>query len=288
MGHAIFVEPTSSEGWHMAARMKPRHLCPLRQTPAAQKKNQRRRKVYPTASRCSEDVHSATRRASRQGEHFVATRSRSHALRAAREITARQREVLGLIALGLTNKEMAHSLGISERGAAAHVSRLLAHFSVPNRAGLIARTFSNAVASRTSGAVSDKSDTVPLPPEIVLELEAYRRSTFQIGLTVGPENVLVYVNEAGKKLFGIDPETASGARYATRRASPGTNAFREGSARVLKTGKATTIEQQQARWLRDDGTWSSGRFSCVLQPLREATGRVFGLLWICTPGLEAS
>jgi DNA-binding CsgD family transcriptional regulator len=227
-----------------------------------------------------------TSRIAAGGAFFVAARSRSHALRVAREITARQREVLGLIALGLTNKEMAHSLGISERGAAAHVSRLLAHFSVPNRAGLIARTFSNAVASRTSEAIIGKSETLPLPSEIALELEPYRRSTFQIGLTVGRENLLVYVNEAGKKLFGIGPETASGVRYATRRASPGTNGFREGSARVFKTGTATTVEQQQARWLRDDGTWSTGRFSCVLQPLREATGRVFGLLWICAPALE--
>jgi PAS domain-containing protein len=195
--------------------------------------------------------------------------------------------VLGLIALGLTNKEMAHSLGISERGAAAHVSRLLTRFSVPNRAGLIARTFSNALASRASDPTTGKSETVPLPPGIELELEAYRESAFQIGLTVGPENVLVYVNDAGKKLFGIDPETAAGARYATRRASPGTNAFRDGSARAFRTERATTIEQGQARWLRDDGTWSSGRFSCVLQPLREATGHVFGILWICMPGLEA-
>jgi DNA-binding CsgD family transcriptional regulator len=208
-------------------------------------------------------------------------------VRAAQEITARQREVLGLIALGLTNKEMANSLGISERGAAAHVSRLLARFGVPNRAGLIARTFSNAVANRASDPSPGESETVPLPPGIELELEAYRDSTFQIGVTVGSENLLVYVNEAGKRLFGIAPEEAAGARFASRRASLGTDAFRDGSARALKTGRAMTIERRQARWLRDDGTWSSGRFSCVLQPLREATGRVFGLLWICMPGLEA-
>jgi DNA-binding CsgD family transcriptional regulator len=208
--------------------------------------------------------------------------------RSTRDITARQREVLGLVALGLTNKEMAHSLGISERGAAAHVSRLLARFRVPNRAGLVARTLSDAVEGTIGDAVARQGEPTVLPSGIERELEGYRGSAFLIGLTVGPDNVLVYVNESGKKMNGIGPEAAAGSPFAARRASPGTNAFREGAARAISTGRATTIEQQQARWLRDDGTWSSGRFSCVLQPLRELTGRVFGILWICMPGLETA
>jgi DNA-binding CsgD family transcriptional regulator len=201
-------------------------------------------------------------------------------------ITARQREVLGLIALGLTNKEMAHSLGISERGAAAHVSRLLARFRVPNRAGLIARTLSDAVATRAGDPAAERTATSVLPASIARELEAYRKSPFLIGLTVGPDNVLVYVNEAGKKMFGIGPETETASLFADRRASAGTIAFREGSKRAFRTGRATTIEQQQARWLGDDGTWRSGRSSCVLQPVREATGGMFGLLWICMLAMD--
>jgi DNA-binding CsgD family transcriptional regulator len=202
----------------------------------------------------------------------VATRSRPRAPRSTRDITARQREVLGLIALGLTNKEMAHSLGITERGAAAHVSRLLARFSVPNRAGLISRTLSEALS---------------LPVLLERELEAYSSSTFMIGLTIGPDNVLVYANAAGEKMYGIGRESGTGSRFTTRRESPGTNAFREGARRAYRTGRATTVEQQQARWLRDDGTWSTGHFSCVLQPVREAIGSVFGVLWICMPSVEA-
>jgi PAS domain-containing protein len=166
---------------------------------------------------------------------------------------------------------MAHSLGITERGAAAHVSRLLARFSVPNRAGLISRTLSNALS---------------LPVLLGRELEAYSSSTFMIGLTIGPDNVLVYANTAGQAMFGIAPESETTARFVTRRASAGTNAFREGARHAFRTGRATTVEQQQARWLRDDGTWSSGGFSCVLQPVREATGSVFGVLWICMPSVE--
>jgi hypothetical protein len=191
--------------------------------------------------------------------------------------------VLGLIANGLTNKEMAHTMGITERGAAAHVSRLLARFRVPNRAGLIARTLSNAIVGSPGDTVAREGETLPLPEVIARVLEAYRTSAFMIGLTVGPDNVLVYVNEAGKSMYGIAPELASTSHFATRRASGGTNAFREGSERAFRTGHPTTIETEQARWLRDDGTWSSGRFSCVLQPVRETTGSVFGILWICMP-----
>ena len=201
----------------------------------------------------------------------MATRLRPRAPRSTRDITARQREVLRLIALGLTNKEMAHSLGITERGAAAHVSRLLARFSVPNRAGLISHSLSNALS---------------WPILLERELEAYSSSTFMIGLTIGPDNVLVYANKAGQSMYGIGPEAETSARFVTRRASAGTNAFREGARRAFRTGRATTVEQQPARWLRDDGTWSTGGFSCVLRPVREATGSVFGVLWICMPSVE--
>jgi PAS domain-containing protein len=179
--------------------------------------------------------------------------------------------VLGLIGLGLTNKEMAHSLGITERGAAAHVSRLLARFAVPNRAGLISRTLSNALS---------------VPVLLERELEAYSGSAFMIGLTVGPDNVLIYVNDAGKKMYGIGPESETRAPFEARSKSAGTNPFREGARRAFRTGRAATVEQQQARWLRDDGTWSTGGFSCVLQPVREAMGGVFGILWICMPSVE--
>jgi hypothetical protein len=115
------------------------------------------------------------------------------------------------------------------------------------------------------------------------ELEAYRKSPFMIGLTVGPDNLLVYVNEAGKRMYDIAPESAASAGFAARRASTGTDAFREASTRAFRSGNPTTIDNQRARWLRDDGTWSTGSFSCVVQPVREATGSFFGLLWICMP-----
>lgn len=53
-------------------------------------------------------------------------------------LTDRQREVLRLIRLGRTNKEIAELFGISEQGAKTLVSRLLRKFGVSNRAALAA------------------------------------------------------------------------------------------------------------------------------------------------------
>ena len=53
-------------------------------------------------------------------------------------ITAREREILILVARGLANKEIAAQLGISERTVKFHVGEILARLGAPNRAGAVA------------------------------------------------------------------------------------------------------------------------------------------------------
>jgi DNA-binding CsgD family transcriptional regulator len=53
------------------------------------------------------------------------------------ELTRRQRDILGRLEQGLTNKEIGAALGISESGVKAHVSRLLLRYGVPNRVALL-------------------------------------------------------------------------------------------------------------------------------------------------------
>jgi DNA-binding CsgD family transcriptional regulator/tetratricopeptide (TPR) repeat protein len=54
------------------------------------------------------------------------------------ELTPRELEVLALLAVGLTNREIAAELFISTKTASVHVSRILAKLSVPNRAAAAA------------------------------------------------------------------------------------------------------------------------------------------------------
>jgi DNA-binding NarL/FixJ family response regulator len=54
------------------------------------------------------------------------------------ELTPREIDVLGLLAGGLTNREIGAELFISGKTASVHVSRILTKLSVPNRAAAAA------------------------------------------------------------------------------------------------------------------------------------------------------
>ena len=54
------------------------------------------------------------------------------------ELTPRELEVLALLAVGLTNREIGANLFISDKTASVHVSRILTKLSVPNRAAAAA------------------------------------------------------------------------------------------------------------------------------------------------------
>ena len=58
-------------------------------------------------------------------------------------LTAREREVLDLLADGATNRAIAQTLFISEKTASVHVSHVLAKLGVPNRgaAAALARRY---------------------------------------------------------------------------------------------------------------------------------------------------
>src|ERR1700704_3076591 len=102
-------------------------------------------------------------------------------------LTERQRQVFRPVAGGLTNKEIAFALGISERGVAAQVSRLLAKFAVPNRAALIAHVMSDDIEAelRTTGP---RADPLMLTPEMARECANYEHSAFMVSMTLGVDN----------------------------------------------------------------------------------------------------
>jgi PAS domain-containing protein len=190
--------------------------------------------------------------------------------------------VLALIADGLTNKEIAHLLLISERGAAASVSRLLEKFAVPNRAGLVARAINDrlnaepswlGVLNRARRAEDQANEIRTAGTETAREL--------LIALTVGDQDVIAMLNATAARVLGIDLDRAVGVGLGERFADPSALWWTAKAATARRTGAATVAEAERARWRRDDGMWTSATFTCVFQPLSAGDNGVQAVLVIC-------
>jgi len=70
-------------------------------------------------------------------------------------LTSRERQALTLVADGLSNKEVARRLGISENGAKRHVASILSKLNTPSRAGAVAIALTEGILR------PDQSSDVP-------------------------------------------------------------------------------------------------------------------------------
>jgi DNA-binding CsgD family transcriptional regulator len=197
-----------------------------------------------------------------------------------RSLTMRQRQVIHLVAAGLTNKEIGHLLGITQRGVSAQISRLLSRFSVTNRAELIAHALADDRADQhTDGA----AEAAPLTPVMENQLLAYRDSPFLVLLTVGERQTVWFVNPSAEQVLGIAHTTAVGRPLREWFSGPSAAWWSEEAARTLRTGLPGSAVADGTQWSRDDRSEDAADFTCVFQPVLN-DGAVVGVLTICVVG----
>ncbi len=182
-------------------------------------------------------------------------------------MTERQAEIIGLIARGHTNKEIASQLGVSERAVKARASRLYRNFGVPNRAGLIARVMSSPLAGLAGG-------DHPLPPE--LAYAAYRHLPFAVVVTKGSAHVFAFVNDHFERVTGQQAGSLVGRPL--REALPDApDAWLATADEALRSGVAVAPAE--------DAPWhaNGGAYRYVVQPLADGHGDQGALLYLGLP-----
>jgi PAS domain S-box-containing protein len=199
-------------------------------------------------------------------------------------MTAREAEIIGLVARGYRTAEIAQVLAISSRAVTSHLTRLMTKFGVPNRSGLIAAVMAAA------GFGIPRSERAPLTrlgAQAHLatldgsESQQYADAPFLVAVTRGPQHTFAYVNRMWEQVFGYSASDVVGKRVEDlfRDASPTTYAARQ---RAYRSGRPTTGRAWHFKWTSGDGTPRETDLKFIYQPLRSASGRIEGLLLIAT------
>ncbi len=202
-------------------------------------------------------------------------------------LTERQLAVVGLVSLGLSNKEIAARLGVSVRAIEATLTRVYERLDVANRSALIALALSEAgfglaVARRS---VASGLGAVATPRSLEEEAAAYANAPFMVALTQGPEHHYSFVNRVAAEVAGRPVAGLVGRSVmvvypdldpAFRAALDGSYA----SGRPWSSGIPAHV-----RWTHADGTVRESTVDLIFQPVRDATGAVVGILHI---GIEGS
>lgn len=200
-------------------------------------------------------------------------------------LTAKQAEVVEMVARGYTNKEIAARQRVTLRAVTAQLTRLMRRFDVPNRAGLIAAVMSAAGvglptgASLPAGGFAARLELAPGDPAAV-----YQNAPFMVAVTLGPDHVYSFVNRLAAQVAGRPAESLVGK--SLRGAYPDVDpTFTSALDHVYASGVPWSVAEAVVTWTHLDGTTRAGKANLMFQPLRDAEGRVVGLLHI---GAEAA
>jgi len=195
--------------------------------------------------------------------------ARAEAKRASGALTARQVQILDLVARGRRTRDVAKALGISERAVTAHITRLMEKFGVENRPGLIAAALISNSLPITVGMLRDA------------DLRRYRHAPFLVAVTIGPTHVFRFVNDMWERVMRLRGADVLGrtVRQVFPGASPVTYAARQ---RAFRESRPTTGNAWHYRWTSAEGSQREADFRYLYQPLRDGAGVVRGLLLIAT------
>jgi PAS domain-containing protein len=173
--------------------------------------------------------------------------------------------VLELVAQGRRSREVASTLAISERAVTAHITRLMAHFGVSSRAGLIAAALAVAPQLHDGGN----------------EFAAYEDAPFLVAVTRGTRHVFTFVNRMWERVMHVPRANALGrtVREVFPDASRATYRARQ---RALASGRPTTGNAWHFAWTAADGAAHETDFRYLYQPLYDRLGRIEGVLLIAT------
>jgi DNA-binding CsgD family transcriptional regulator len=180
-----------------------------------------------------------------------------------RQLTERQREVLGGVRRGLANKEIAYELGVGTDDIKRIVSRLLALFEAPNRTAL-----AQAALPGTPDSCGFDLDFLNLFEEAPLAILA----------TLGPDHVPCFANRAALATIPARPELPL-VGTSLRAALSGIEC-QEFLALVedsFRTGDVSIAKQVRLRHRRGDQV-QIVYLDVRVEPVREREADVCGLL----------
>jgi DNA-binding CsgD family transcriptional regulator len=202
-------------------------------------------------------------------------------------LTAKQADVIAMVARGFTNKEIAARQRVTQRAITAQLSRLMRKFDVPNRAGLIAAVMSAAGVGLPAGSLRP---TGGLAAQLHLgtgDLAAvYANAPFMVGVTMGPEHRYSFVNRLAAQVAGRPADSLVGR--SVLEAYPEMDPrFTSALDQVYASGSPWAAGDVVVKWTHLDGSSRDGKVNLMFQPLRDAEGRVVGLLHIGAEAAEA-